>query len=168
FLSDKLYDYRCSRSGSIMQVTRRSEQELLSLHIGLVERICEHWSESGDLRRYVTELFRWILSFLGYTALKQEPDVQDEACLRIRGIWQKWFPSDICERAGLDRYRRQRYEWIARDHTRAEREQIATKIEKNDLAIAYLPEGLIGAIKTQVRGPLFKAKAAIEDMLSAK
>lgn len=64
FISDKLYNYRWYREGSLMETTGRNFEEKFKLHIGMVKIITNYWEEKGFLDMYGAEYLGWLIRFL--------------------------------------------------------------------------------------------------------
>lgn len=64
FIADKLYNYRWSREGSLMEKTSHDFEKKFQLHIGMVKIITEYWIQKGYIKQYGTDYLAWIVRFL--------------------------------------------------------------------------------------------------------
>ena len=161
FISDKIYNYRCSRKESLMTVTGKELVDRYRKHVMIADRICQRWTEHGEMQKYAGPLFSWTLDFMGYDFLKEDPEDQAELCRLLREMWKKWFPTDIAQTSNLNKYDMQRYEWIIKDLSPQERAHVQKAIEVNAEKLEYLPQGAIGSVKRIVKKPLRKVLHAL-------
>ena len=97
--SDKLYDYRVRRNGSLMERQMSDTASRMVEHTQIVERIFSDWadlpapdgSESTLLARYATEMIDWTCEFVLYRCLK----LADSDWLTVTGgmhaLWNRWW-----------------------------------------------------------------------------
>ena len=64
FISDKLYNYRWYREGSMMAVANADPDSKIDKHIFMVERITEYWQQQKWLELYGDWYLDWVLDFL--------------------------------------------------------------------------------------------------------
>lgn len=84
FISDKLYDYRVSRNGSLMDRNKKDPYLMLCEHIDIVAKVFEDWSNTkiesfygvaNDfqdgrlLKKYSAEMVGWVVELVLYDAL---------------------------------------------------------------------------------------------------
>ncbi len=191
FISDQIYRYRVSRAGSLMNSTgatnassaaknkaRTKEREKanaikiananatkIAKHVSIVDRICERWTESGDIEKYMPELFKWTLDFMGYDTLKLNPLDQENICNQMAALWAKWFPEDVFSRSNLSKYYQQRYEWMSGSYTLEQREAIRAQNDKNARAIDFDKLGRTGTLKRVMKAPLRKVYRGFKHVL---
>lgn len=65
-ISDRLYNYRWYREGSLMQSYCVNMDEKIRQHISLVDKIADYWSKNGWLMQYQELFTQWILEFVVY------------------------------------------------------------------------------------------------------
>ena len=65
-LSDKLYDYRHYRRGSLMYINNQDMFGKYQQHIHIADAVLETWEERGWLKEYGSSLADWIIKFVGY------------------------------------------------------------------------------------------------------
>lgn len=164
-VSDKIYRYRVSRTGSLMDAAGKTRAVKIGKHVGIVDRICQRWTESGDMDKYAPELFKWTLDFMGYDTLSLESRDQADICAKMAAVWDKWFPANIASTAGLGKGYMQRYEWMRGVYSVEQRADIRARNDKNARAIEL--EGLDGAatLKRAAKAPLRKVWHALRHVL---
>lgn len=113
FISDKLYDYRVSRNGSLMDRRKRDPHHMLLEHVDIVEHVFDDWA-SGDgsvfrgasgceragdlLRLYAPEMIAWTVELVLYDALRlRAEDWRDVATNMSRVIGAHWDTDEIAE-----------------------------------------------------------------------
>ena len=64
FCSDKLYHYRCSRSGSALDTYYADLEKKIWLHFSIVEYVVNQWKERKLLFGHERDIFRWATDFL--------------------------------------------------------------------------------------------------------
>lgn len=167
-VSDRIYRYRLSRTGSLMDSAGKAQAAKILKHVGIVDRICQRWTESGDMGRYTAELFNWTLDFMGYDTLSLDPEDQEAVCAKMSEVWSRWFPADIAATAGLGRACMQRYEWMNGKLTLEQRAQIqASGNDKNARAIELEEMGTARAMASKAKTPLRKLKSGLKHILPA-
>lgn len=68
-VSDKLYDYRVVRAGSLMSTINNDPEEKARRHIAIVGRVFADWKNQFRGACYTTEIVRWSISFVLYEIL---------------------------------------------------------------------------------------------------
>lgn len=91
-LSDKLYDYRVSREGSLMRRFGDTEQSKVPQHLAIVEAILSAWDKRGLLGLCPAELLDWILDFLVDDMFRIERAQSAWAFERLGEILRDRFP----------------------------------------------------------------------------
>lgn len=64
FISDKLYNYRWYRPGSLMNSVSTDMNDKLTKHMYFVEVISDYWKKHGWIERYGMDYTKWLLEFL--------------------------------------------------------------------------------------------------------
>lgn len=64
-INEELYEYRLSRSGSLMQNTAVEQSNLLTKHIAEIDAIMNAWRMRGLLETHGARALDWCLSFVG-------------------------------------------------------------------------------------------------------
>ena len=64
FIEDKLYNYRISRPGSLMNTYNKNEEEKLNYHILIAKKISEYWVANNLIEGNEVEYLHWIREYL--------------------------------------------------------------------------------------------------------
>lgn len=72
FTSKKLYKYRVSRNGSLMDHYNKAPLIKTNEHFKQAEIIYKSWIEDGVWDKYKVDYFNWYIDFIGWTILKLE------------------------------------------------------------------------------------------------
>ena len=87
-LSDKLYDYRVSREGSLMARVIGDPERKMAEHTTITKHIFADWAAAGFLRQYPAELLAWSVDFALYgMSLLPEPPRNR----LIQGLCEVWL-----------------------------------------------------------------------------
>ena len=70
FLSNKLYDYRVAREGSLMDTMRQSDEARLLEHVKIYASIVRDWKRDGLLDKYRSDMAFFLCEFVLYDALR--------------------------------------------------------------------------------------------------
>lgn len=70
FISNKLYDYRVARSGSLMDTMRQSDEARLLEHVKIYAAIVRDWRRDGLFEKYPNDLAFFLCEFALYDALR--------------------------------------------------------------------------------------------------
>lgn len=68
-ISDKLYDYRISREGSLMERAQSNRPQMMCDHIQIMRVIFDDWSDAGFLDQYAEYMASWTVEFALYDIL---------------------------------------------------------------------------------------------------
>lgn len=95
-ISDKLYDYRVIRDGSLMASMRCDLASKQLEHVKIVEHILNDWSVGGFLGLCPRELIEFIADFALYDALKlADEDYSAVACSLRSCIFRHWTREEV-------------------------------------------------------------------------
>ena len=72
-LEDKLYHYRVSRSGSLMQMYMGRKTQKIKVHITLVEKVIDSWRRMEIYEEEEDQFLTWAVNFL-YWSIVELPD----------------------------------------------------------------------------------------------
>ena len=89
-ISDKLYEYRLNRSGSLMDEWGTDERRL-KIHVDMVSRVFEDWKSLGLIGEYGAELFTWSIDNLLYGVERLPEDRRREQYGRAHALWTRYF-----------------------------------------------------------------------------
>ena len=90
FISDKLYNYRWCREGSLMASVRDDLDEKISKHLGFVETICKYWHAQGWMELYGKEYTQWLLEFLVYDIRSKDVTKAPEHLQELNRLLQEY------------------------------------------------------------------------------
>jgi glycosyltransferase involved in cell wall biosynthesis len=95
FISDKLYNYRLEREGSLMNQYGKNLLDKYLQHICIAKHIVTDWQAGGLFERYASDLFRWTADFL-VTLPKDIPTEQRTYLLsRVAAFWRAHFSAQL-------------------------------------------------------------------------
>lgn len=75
-IGDKLYEYRVSRPGSLMDRVAHEPVTKCTEHVKIARHIFEDGDAQGYLHTYAPEMLSWLVEFVGYEALGLPPEDQ--------------------------------------------------------------------------------------------
>lgn len=94
--SDKLYDYRVVREGSLMDRWRGDQGAKMVEHARIVGRILKDWSRDGLIERYPAEMVSFAMEFALYDAIKLDDGSYRAVASTLRGVLERyWSRSDV-------------------------------------------------------------------------
>lgn len=94
FISDKLIQYRVSRSGSAMDTHYEDCVERIGKHLDVCGSIVLDWKKDDLFSRYWEDLLRWIVEFVAFDIFSL-PDPQREETLDLfKAMLERHFSSD--------------------------------------------------------------------------
>ncbi len=91
-ISDKLYEYRVSRSGSLMDRRRKDPCSMMLEHVDIVRRVFADWSHLMDddgtslLRKYAANMLSWVVEFVLYDSLSLDDRSWRLVCAALRPL----------------------------------------------------------------------------------
>lgn len=86
-ISNKLYEYRVFREGSLMHKVTHDLYTKCSEHIKIVGSILEDWKQGGLLERYPNQLADWLVDFILNEAMSLEPTQAKEIFGAVGKMW---------------------------------------------------------------------------------
>ena len=95
FISDKLYDYRHYRTGSLMNNFNKNYYEKIKYHIIIMDHIAGWWKENGILEKYGIDFLQWSLDFVAFELIKFESEEKKKLVYMFKDNLKKY---------GLDKY----------------------------------------------------------------
>lgn len=90
FISDKLYNYRWYREGSLMSLYRSDMDEKIRQHLDFVVYIAEYWKNQGWLELYGKEFTQWLLEFLVSAIRNKEVQYAPEHLKKVNALIQQF------------------------------------------------------------------------------
>lgn len=98
-LSDKLYDYRIAREGSLMATVVSDLYVKGMEHIPISDAVLADWKATGLLRRYSSEMLAWVVDFNLYEMLSLPVDKASEVFDAVGRLVLRYWDKE--ELAGL-------------------------------------------------------------------
>ncbi|MCL2631614.1 MAG: glycosyltransferase [Coriobacteriia bacterium] len=102
-LSDKLYNYRISRTGSLMTSREGTGTKRINDHIEIVNRILIAWQDKKYLDKYPEWLWEWVLEFLAYDIATSSKTEQLELLLRLQLVIEPYIDASSLSKMPLMR-----------------------------------------------------------------
>ena len=96
FISNRLYNYRWQRSGSLMESVDRKSGERIEQHLSLIDRILDYWTRHGITEKYGVYTLDWVLEFIVNELIEDDYEKKSEYAARLR---------DSIKKYGLERYK---------------------------------------------------------------
>lgn len=82
-LSDKLYNYRISRNGSLMSMYSSRKIQKIETHLTLVQKIIDCWKKEQIFEYQEDHLLTWIINFLYYSIIDLPMDYKIKYAKKI-------------------------------------------------------------------------------------
>lgn len=64
YIPDQLYNYRCERTGSLMDKSTKDLEWRMKMHISILEKIIRVWKKEELHMKYNDELYSWMIFFV--------------------------------------------------------------------------------------------------------
>lgn len=90
FISDKLYHYRWSRTGSLMANASKDVYKKYLQHINAMRIIAQKWKQLGLLEKYKKEFLAWTVSFMGWDLYNYSGPQKSDLIQRTRDFWKEY------------------------------------------------------------------------------
>lgn len=71
-ISDRLYDYRRDRPGSLVGQLKAGRDKWAGYHLPLVEKVAAYWREKGWMQRHGDVFYGWAMEFAAYDVAAAE------------------------------------------------------------------------------------------------
>lgn len=108
-LGDKLYNYRISRNGSLMQMYSSRKIQKVETHLMLVKKIIDCWKAEDVFEYQEDHLITWIINFLYYSIVDLPLDYKIKYAKKIIMLCEKngchYYLIDECEKAHYEELR---------------------------------------------------------------
>ena len=85
-ISDRLYNYRWYREGSMMSRAGKDLDYKMGIHLNMIRTITQYWSLEGLLELYGTEYFAWLLDFMVPALRSDKLKRPHELAVKLREI----------------------------------------------------------------------------------
>ena len=92
--SEKLYDYRVVREGSLMSRLRDDFGAKMLEHVKILDCILRDWSRDGLLSRYASEMVAFCMDFALYDAIKLDDAQYRAVAERLRELLSRYWGAD--------------------------------------------------------------------------
>ena len=83
FISDRLYDYRKDRPGSLMERLKQGRDKWAGYHLPLVETVAEYWKKKGWMSEHGDGFYGWAMEFVAYDIVTAEKEHRREYAERL-------------------------------------------------------------------------------------
>lgn len=100
-VSDKLYDYRLGRAGSLMDTVIPDQARKLSVHIDIAAPILQDWRELGLLDSCAPQLAEWLVEFFLYEMFYMSDEDQRILNPKARDLIATYWSADDIERLDI-------------------------------------------------------------------
>jgi len=101
FLHDRLYHYRVSRTGSLMDTNLDGMEQRLAKHTAIVAGIQAGWRRLGLLTKYGAEYLEWVLEFMLWDIQSQSVAVQERVLAALGALLAEDFAAADLDRLAL-------------------------------------------------------------------
>lgn len=92
--SERLYEYRVGRPGSLMNLDANNYAQKMLKHVSVVERIFTDWERGGFLREYGPEMVAFALDFALYDALKLDDASYRAVAETLRSVLFRYWSAE--------------------------------------------------------------------------
>lgn len=92
--SKKLYDYRVSRAGSLMDRISGDIALKMGEHVKIADRILDDWHRGGFLDAYGAQILAFVLDFSFYDALKLSDEDYGKIARALADVLGKYWSAD--------------------------------------------------------------------------
>jgi glycosyltransferase involved in cell wall biosynthesis len=101
-VDDRLYEYRVTRAGSLMNDVRRDERAMLMSHVDILGRVWADYGQLGILQEYARPMLAWACAFVANDALMLPGDGADEVMAALGRTIAAHFSDAQVSAAGLE------------------------------------------------------------------
>lgn len=102
-ISDKLYDYRISRQGSLMERAQSNRLRMMLDHVDIMEAIFADWKTEGLLDAYESSMAAWTVEFMLFDSLMLSQAERTIAFDAARSFLLEYWSASKIERMELHR-----------------------------------------------------------------
>lgn len=93
-ISDKLYNYRLTRSNSLMSSIEDSGVKRVSQHLNIIDAILRHWQARGFLELCSTRFIDWVFDFIGFDLLNLPSPTNAKYLGELETILSKYYDTN--------------------------------------------------------------------------
>lgn len=101
FSSEKLYDYRVAREGSLMFKMNLDAEAKLLEHVHIVDAILADWAAGRLLDQYKCGLLEWVVEFVLFDAMKLPTRQYHKVAQALRSLLNRYFTGSAIASIGL-------------------------------------------------------------------
>lgn len=95
-ISDRLYEYRARRVGSLMSDARKDGEDLLRPNLEIMNHVLDDYQRLGMLDNCRAPMMRWLARFIGHDALMLDDDTSAAVMEEFAdGLKRHWNRADI-------------------------------------------------------------------------
>ncbi|WP_058986177.1 glycosyltransferase family 2 protein [Hugonella massiliensis] len=87
---DKLYLYRLSRSGSLMDDATADDARKVEKNLAITRAVFQYWAGHGLMNRWPAPLLNWSVKFELYSILCQERSARDAMAKELVQVWRDY------------------------------------------------------------------------------
>lgn len=104
FISDKLYEYRLDRPGSLMDRFAKNLDLKMAEHVKITDHVLAVWKRLGILGAYCSEMLSFVAEFVLYDTAKLPEDKYRALAGELHAMLCKYWTRASIESAELGRY----------------------------------------------------------------
>lgn len=135
-IQDKLYNYRVSRSGSLMQLYADKKIKKVETHLLLTQKVVDAWKKENYLAAEEDGLVTWIVSFLYWSIVHLPKSYRKKYAASVKKIFQDNHLREYLVEEEEQGHLREMWEWNLWDQDETkEIEELKNKIEKEKYEI---------------------------------
>lgn len=105
-ISDKLYEYRIEREGSLTSKTNDDLEAKSRKHLPMTKRIFSAWKKRFGLEEYSSEIISWSIEFVLYGLFCLPENVRNELLPKYAQIFREFWGQNSIESLQLKKYDR--------------------------------------------------------------
>lgn len=96
-ISDKLYDYRVARKGSLMDKVTHDLYLKCSEHIKIINCVLMDWKKDNLLSSYPAQLTEWMIEFVLNEAMSLPSEQAKEIFASLKNLWETYLDMSSLE-----------------------------------------------------------------------
>lgn len=90
FISDKLYNYRWYREGSLMNLAGKDIQKKYLDHVNEIKIITDYWNKNNLINKYGKDLLKWSISFIYNDIKRQDIKIKLLVYRKLIEVWHQY------------------------------------------------------------------------------
>jgi hypothetical protein len=92
FISDKLYNYRLLRKGSLTRSSREENARRIQVHLVVLDHILSGWKQQGWLGESKSQMIEWMVEFVLLDANKQVEPERSASITAFKECFEQYYP----------------------------------------------------------------------------